>query len=235
MMWDGRRLPKVTGCRTPGGVAPRRAALICVMCRSRPCELRKAAGSRRFSDQPAVEIEAAGIPREDTEMMQQTHPIRSPMLIAALLVAAGFAVPTRAQDQSAATPSDTIFARKTVMDTISEKMDALEAASASDRKIDLAAAHEFADVISVLLMAFPHMFPAATNQWKPNVEKDPAVDTYAAPELWTRFADFYKRAGDASKIAFNASRATGEAEFKAAVVALRGACDGCHAAYQKTD
>ena len=121
------------------------------------------------------------------------------------------------------------------MDTISEKMDALEAASAADRKIDLSAAHEFADVISVLLMAFPHMFPAATNQWKPNVDKDPAVDTYAAPEVWTKFSEFYKRAGDASKVAYNASRATGEAEFKAAVGELRGACDSCHAAYQKTD
>ena len=121
------------------------------------------------------------------------------------------------------------------MDAISEKMDALEAASAANRKIDLAAAHEQADVLSVLLLAFPHMFPAATNQWKPNVEKDPAVDTYAAPELWTKFSDFYKRAGDASKFAYNASRAPGEAEFKAAVKELRGACDGCHALYQKTE
>jgi cytochrome c556 len=161
--------------------------------------------------------------------------MRSRMLIGALLIGAAFVAPGRAQDQSAATPSDTIFARKTVMDTISKKMDALEAASAAKGNIDLAAAREFADVISVLLMAFPHMFPAATNQWKPNVEKDPAFDTYAAPEVWTRFSDFYKRAGDASKIAYDASRAGGEAEFKAAVVALRGACDGCHAAYQKTD
>jgi cytochrome c556 len=168
-------------------------------------------------------------------MLQRTHAMQSRMLVAVLLVGAGFAGSASGQDQSAATPSDTIFARKTVMDTISEKMDALEAASAANRKIDLDAAHEFADAISVLLMAFPHMFPAATNQWKPNVEKDPAFDTYAAPEVWTRFADFYKRAGDASKIAYDASRTAGEAEFKAAVVALRGACDGCHAAYQKTD
>jgi cytochrome c556 len=161
--------------------------------------------------------------------------MRSRILMAALLVGACLAAPARAQDQSAAAPSDTIYARKTVMDTISEKMDALEAASASNRKIDLGAGHEFADVISVLLMAFPHMFPAATNQWKPNVDKDPAFDTYAAPELWARFSDFYKRAGDASKIAYNASRAAGEAEFKAAVIELRGACDGCHAAYQKID
>jgi cytochrome c556 len=172
-------------------------------------------------------------------MSKATRAMRPRMLIAALLIGgllgAGSAAPARAQDQSAATPSDTIYARKTVMDTISEKMDALEAASASNRKIDLGEAHEFADVISVLLMAFPHMFPAETNLWKPSVDKDPAFDTYAAPEVWTRFADFYNRAGAASKIAYNASRANGEAEFKAGVVELRGACDGCHAVYQKTD
>lgn len=171
--------------------------------------------------------------------MMQSIPVRSRMLVAVVIFSAGFmggsAVPTRAQDQSAATPADTIYARKTVMDTISEKMDALEAASAANRKIDLAAAHEQADTPSVLLLAFPHMFPSATNLWKPGVDKDPAFDTYAAPEVWTRFADFYNRAGAASKIAYTASRATGEAEFKAAVAELRGACDGCHAAYQKTD
>ena len=37
---------------------------------------------------------------------------------------------------------------------IGEKMDALEAASASNRNIDLGAAHESADVISVLLMGY---------------------------------------------------------------------------------
>jgi cytochrome c556 len=168
-------------------------------------------------------------------MMQSSHAMRSPMLMAALLMGAGLTVAASAQDQSAATPSDTIFARKTVMDAISEKMDALKAASIANRKIDLSAAHEQADVLSVLLLAFPHMFPVSTNQWKPNVEKDPAVDTYAAPELWAKFSDFYKRAGDASKIAYNASRAAGETELKAAVKELRGACDGCHAIYQKID
>jgi cytochrome c556 len=167
--------------------------------------------------------------------MKSCNAMRSRMFIAAVLIGSGLGAPARAQDQNAATPSDTIFARKTVMDAISDKMDALEAASIANRKIDLSAAHEQADVLSVLLLAFPHMFPATTNQWKPDVDKDPAVDTYTAPELWGKFSDFYKRAGDASKIAFDASRAAGEAEFKAAVKELRGACDGCHAVYQKTD
>jgi cytochrome c556 len=153
-----------------------------------------------------------------------------------LLLAAGLAGSAASgQDQSAAAPSDAIYARKTIMDTISEKMDALEAATASTKKIEFDGAREQADVISVLLMAFPHMFPAVTNQWKPNADKDPATDTFAAPEVWTKFADFYKQAGDASKLAYNASRATQEADFRSAIAQLRTACDGCHATYQKTE
>jgi cytochrome c556 len=157
-------------------------------------------------------------------------------IVACLLLAAGLGGSAAlGQDQGAATASDAIFARKTVMDGISSKMDALETATSSTKKIDLATANEQADIVSVLLMAFPHMFPAATNQWKPNVDKDPGTDTFAAPEVWTKYADFYKQATAASKLAYNASRATQEAEFRTAMTQLRAACDGCHAVYLKTD
>jgi cytochrome c556 len=158
------------------------------------------------------------------------------IVTACLLLAAGFAGSAAlGQDQSAATPADTIFARKTVMDTLSSKMDVIETATSSTNKIDLAGATEQADTVSVLLMAFPHLFPVATNQWKPNVDKDPGTDTFAAPEVWTKFADFYKQSTEASKLAYDASRATEEAGFGAAVAKLRAACDGCHATYMKTN
>ena len=75
--------------------------------------------------------------------------------------------------------------------------------------------------------------------WTPDIP-----DTYvggdsgnksAAPEVWTKFGDFYSQATAASKIAFDASRATEEAELRAAVAKLRTACDGCHATYMKTN
>jgi hypothetical protein len=71
-----------------------------------------------------------------------------------------------AQDQSAATAKDVIFARKTLMSSISDNMDQIET-MISTNKIDLADAHEHADTISVMLMAFPHLFPPASNQGKP--------------------------------------------------------------------
>jgi cytochrome c556 len=147
----------------------------------------------------------------------------------------GFASFALCQDQSAATSNDAIVARKTVINALSDRMDTIEAMIASGKKLNLDEAHDNADAISVFLMAFPHLFPPSTNQWKPNVDKDPATDTFAAPEVWTRFADFYRRATEASKAAYEASRATDETAFKAAIAQLRTDCNMCHTAYQKPD
>jgi cytochrome c556 len=139
------------------------------------------------------------------------------------------------QDQSEAIVKDAIFARKILMNTIGTNMDELETMTSSDKAINLTEGHEHADNISVLLMAFPHLFGAATNQWKPKVERDPGRDTYASPDLFTHYAEFYARAASASKTAFRASRAEKESEFRNYVAELRVACDSCHGLYLKTD
>jgi cytochrome c556 len=138
----------------------------------------------------------------------------------------------QAQDQSAATSDDVIMARKTAMDTLSDRMDQIEQ-MISTNKINLDAAHEDADTISVLLMAFPHLFPPASNAWKPGVDIDPVTGTYASPDVWSKFSDFYKRAGDASKTAYDISRADKADELKAKTAVLRTACNACHAVYLK--
>jgi cytochrome c556 len=138
------------------------------------------------------------------------------------------------QDQSAAIAKDAIFARKILMDTIGTNMDELETMTASEKAINLTEGREHADNISIMLMAFPHLFAPSTNQWKPDVERDPGRDTYAAPDLWTSYPDFYAKAANASKVGYNASRATQEGEFKTFVAELRVACDSCHAVYLKT-
>jgi cytochrome c556 len=137
-----------------------------------------------------------------------------------------------AQDQKAATAADAIVARKTVMEALSDKMDDIEGAISAG-KVNLDQAHAAADTISVFLMAFPHLFPAATNQWKPTGDRDPATDTFASPDVWTRFADFYQQAAAASKSAFAASRSQSEADLKTAIARLRTQCNTCHEAYLK--
>src|SRR5467141_5287459 len=118
------------------------------------------------------------------------------------------------QDRGATVAKDAIFARKILMDTINTNMDELETMTTSDKGVNLAEGREHADTISIMLMAFPHLFPASTNQWKPNVDRDPATDTFASPEVWTKFADFYQRATAAAKLANDASRAERGEQFR---------------------
>ncbi|MBI1779374.1 MAG: cytochrome c [Proteobacteria bacterium] len=157
---------------------------------------------------------------------------RDLIAVACLLAAAGTAL---AQEPGSTPPKDTIFARKILMDTIGRTMDEIETAMAESGKIDLGELREHADLISVMLMTFPHLFPGSTNQWTPdNPDRDAALDTYAAPEVWANFAEFYQRVAAASKLAFEASRAK-RADFRGLIIQLRDACTGCHAAYLKTD
>jgi hypothetical protein len=85
---------------------------------------------------------------------------------------------------------DTIFARKILMGAIDMNMDEIETMLAPEGKLELADAQEHAETISTMLMAFPHLFPPATNQWKPSVDRDPATDTFASPDVWNEFYGF---------------------------------------------
>jgi cytochrome c556 len=157
-------------------------------------------------------------------------------VVAAAAIALVFgmaAEPALAEELPAA--KDTIFARKILMGAIDMNMDEIETMLAPEGKLELAEGQEHAETISTMLMAFPHMFPPATNQWKAGAERDPATDTFASPELWKNFADFYARATEASKIAWSASRARRPDEFRTFIVQLRARCNGCHAANLKTD
>jgi cytochrome c556 len=154
-------------------------------------------------------------------------------LLTAALVATSFNALT--QDQSVAMAKDIIFARKILMDAINTNMDEIETMTGSANEINLHEGREHADTISVMLMAFPHLFPASTNQWKADAVRDPGTDTFASPELWTNYADFYKQAASASKIAYNASRAKEERAYRTHIAELRQACNACHKAYQKAE
>lgn len=172
-------------------------------------------------------------------LKQKRSRFRRPMAVA--IVSAGLAAGllatsmiAMAQDQSAATVKDVISARKTMMDFISDNMDQIEG-MISTGKIDLADAHEHADTMSVMLMAFPHLFPPGSNQWKANnPDPDPVSDTFASPDTWSKFSDFYQRAAAASKTAFDITHADKVDDLKARTAELRLGCNGCHAAYLKT-
>jgi cytochrome c556 len=128
-------------------------------------------------------------------------------------------------------PRDTIVARKTAMGMIDLNMDEVEEMLEPGATLDSGDARDHLDTIAAMLQAFPHLFPATTNQWKPKAQRDPALDTFASPLVWDHFDDFYARAGKASKLAFDASRAKTLVEFRANVGKLRVECNACHASY----
>ena len=155
------------------------------------------------------------------------------LLVACAALAAGLTAiswAAGAQDQSAATDADAIFARKTLKDTVCDKLMGIERMISSG-KIDLDDVHREADAISALLMAFPHLFPPGSNQWKPGNDQDPARATLASPELWKDFARFYSHATASSRSAFELSRAATGEEVKSRARELRITCDTCHALY----
>jgi len=155
-------------------------------------------------------------------------------ILAAALVA-NAAYVALSQERVVPPPKDTIFARKILMGAIDMNMDHIETMLAPEGKLDLAEGQEHAETISTMLMAFPHMFPASTNQWTAGADRDPANDTFASPEVWTNMDDFYERATAASKLAYEASRAKRPDTFRPLISELRTACNSCHAIYMKTD
>jgi cytochrome c556 len=166
------------------------------------------------------------------------RPAACEFVVRAMFAAALFAAPLAAalsQEGSIPPPKDTIFARKTLMGEIDRNMDEIETMLAPEGKLDLADGREHAEVISTALTAFPHLFPASTNQWKAGAERDPATDTFASPDVWTNMADFYARAAEASTFALDAARAKRPDAFRPAVQQLRAACNACHAIYMKAD
>jgi cytochrome c556 len=156
------------------------------------------------------------------------HTVLAAAFLATSLVVACLAV--LAQDRSAATDKDAIFARKTLMNVMCDKLMEIENMIASGR-IDLDRVRAHGDAISVMLLAFPHLFPPSSNQWKPNADRDPVADTFASPDLWIAFPDFYRQAAAASKSAHAMGRADTIDDVKMHARELRIVCDSCHALY----
>lgn len=131
---------------------------------------------------------------------------------------------------------DLVIARRNLMAAVGRNMDGITGMVEPGGKVDPADAAEHADEIAVMLMAFPHLFPAGSNNWSRRREReDPAGVTEAAPRVWKDAARFRALAMAASRLATDASRAHDEAQFRVRAAALQLACDGCHARYRREE
>jgi hypothetical protein len=124
-------------------------------------------------------------PSTSTEILRRR--VLSGLCLAAVILGSGFAA--WAQDK-ALPPGDIITARKTLMSVIARNMYPLDEMIYTG-KINLPRGRGNADSIAAMLQAFPLLFPAHTNAWKPGTA-DPASATFADPHIWDQFDFFYK-------------------------------------------
>jgi cytochrome c556 len=149
--------------------------------------------------------------------------------LAAALATMSLAAPAQDAPSGAQLTAAVISARKTMMDFMCDRMAQIEAMIGQGR-VDVAFAQASGEAISAMLQAFPHLFPPRSNRWRPD-DPDPVGQTLASPGIWTSFADFYRQAADAAKIADAMGRADTAEDVKSRARELRIVCDSCHALY----
>lgn len=120
-----------------------------------------------------------------------------------------------------------ITARQELMTNMEVLMVPLDTATIEPVR-DMAALRANGELISVMLTAFPHLFPPTTNLHDP---RDPLTRTLALPTVWTSFEGFRAMAKASAQAAEAVADAPDEPTLKAAARQLRASCDGCHAVY----
>jgi cytochrome c556 len=150
-------------------------------------------------------------------------------LLAAGLFVLGSAAPAQDAPPDARLTADAIFARKTMMDFMCDRMAQIEV-MIGQGKVDVRFAQASGEAISAMLLAFPHLFPPSSNRWRPD-DPDPVSQTLASPSIWSSFADFQRQAADGAMLAHALGRADTAEDVKSRARELRIACDSCHALY----
>jgi cytochrome c556 len=123
---------------------------------------------------------------------------------------------------------EVVQARQLLMTQIDEEMQPVDLV-AGGKDLPLDDLKSNANRISIMLGAFPHLFPPQT---KPGPDE---FSTAAAPAIWQEFEAFYGQVDAAAKVAYDASQATAIDQFRDNAKKLRAACDGCHSKYMRVD
>ena len=124
--------------------------------------------------------------------------------------------------------ADVVQARQLLMSQIDDEMQPVDLV-AGGKDLPLDELKSNANRISIMLGAFPHLFPPQT---KPGPDE---FSTAAAQAIWQNFEAFYGQTDAAAKLAYDASQATAIDQFRDNAKKLRAACDGCHGKYMKVD
>jgi cytochrome c556 len=167
-------------------------------------------------------------------MLRPVAALTMGICLGALVLHAGARAGDRSPTMGETHPAEVVLARRVLMAGIGRNMDEITGMIEDAAAFNLGEAREQADVISTMLLAFPHLFPVETDTWSEKLaEDDPAHVSLALPTVWQNYDDFVARAQQASQIALDASFAATAEQFKALAKGLQQACDSCHQAYRR--
>lgn len=128
-----------------------------------------------------------------------------------------------------AEPGEIIEARRVLMIQVERLMKPIDAFTLEE-KGDLPALRSAGATIEAMMLAFPHLFPPATNLYDATVRESPTV---ALPAIWDDFPAF-RAFAEASERSAAAIAGHEDAEsLRTAGLALRASCDGCHARFMR--
>ena len=122
-----------------------------------------------------------------------------------------------------------IEARRVLMLRIEELMKPIDALTVEETG-DRPALRSAAASIEAMMLAFPHLFPPATNLYDANVRESP---TTALPAIWDDLPAFRTLAAEAEGAAATIVQTDEMETLRTAGRALRASCDGCHARFMK--
>jgi cytochrome c556 len=189
-------------------------------------------GAPKVASPQVADVQAQGKP--EGRMFRRIAALTMAICLGALAAHAGERASERSPTMGETHPADVVLARRILMAGIGRNMDEITGVIEDAAAFNLGEAREQADVISTMLLAFPHLFPVETDTWSEKLaEDDPAHVSLALSTVWQNYDDFVARAQQASQIALDASFATTADQFKALAKGLQQACDSCHQAYRR--
>jgi cytochrome c556 len=93
---------------------------------------------------------------------------------------------TRTDDTRSADTAEIIEARRVLMRQVQRLMQPIDVFTV-DGNGDADAVRSAAETIEAMMLAFPHLFPPATNLYDPSLREPPTI---ALPAVWETFATF---------------------------------------------
>jgi cytochrome c556 len=136
--------------------------------------------------------------------------------------------PTAQVDGSGAIDTTEIIeARRVLMRQVQRSMQPIDAFTVEGAG-DAATVRSAAETIEAMMLAFPHLFPPATNLYDATLREPPTI---ALPAVWQGFATFRGAAEKSERAAAAVAASTEATSLRTAAVALRSSCEDCHARF----